>query len=379
MMSGVQEKEARRGRTRYRLTDTERGHAWGDCAEAEGLFGQAWRETYELFDWVPEGAGVLGWVGREVWWVPQDGALDPWLLEDAESLGPHPGTDSLVLTGLDDHLGPPEDHRGTVLLHDGRRLLGSCRGFTRILPPRRSDPPIVLRGLTPGEELRRVLATATRRTLDLGEAALEVRDDRGEPFAELLMWVTVSSWRPSALGSGPGSGSGSASASPSDLIDLELEGKLSAPVPEHARPLWERWLAGPPQTTGTWAGLDTRQRWAWLDHVLTRPRPDIGVDRPAGQAYELDGRHVTDVPGLWLALGEAVNGPGGYFGANLDALDDCLGGGFGHSGPGTLLWHDCAVAREHLSHVLTPDGRPYDLFGAVLEVLAESGMRVTLA
>ncbi len=140
MMADVQEKEARRGRTRYRLTDTERGHAWGDCAEVEGLFGETWRETYELFGWVPEGAAVLGWVGRDVWWVPQDGALDPWLLEDAESLGPHPGTDGLVLTGLDGHLGPPEDHRGTVLLHDGRRLLGSCRGFTRILPPGRSDP-----------------------------------------------------------------------------------------------------------------------------------------------------------------------------------------------------------------------------------------------
>nr|WP_234351073.1 barstar family protein [Streptomyces sp. XY533] len=368
-MADVQEKEARRGRTRYRLTDTERGHAWGDCAEVEGLFGETWRETYELFGWVPEGAAVLGWVGRDVWWVPQDGALDPWLLEDAESLGPHPGTDGLVLTCLDGHLGPPEDHRGTVLLHDGRRLLGSCRGFTRILPPGRSDPPIVLRGLSPGAELRRALATATRRTLDLGEAALEVRDDRGEPFAELLMWVTVSSWCPSALGSGSGSG----------LIDLELEGKLSVPVPEHARPLWERWLAGRPQTPGTWAALDTRQRWAWLDHVLSRPRPGTGVDRPAGQAYELDGRPVTDVPGLYLALGEAVNGPGGYFGANLDALHDCLGGGFGHSGPGTLLWHDSAVAREHLSHALTPDGRPYDLFGAALEVLAESRMRVTLA
>ncbi|WP_346766166.1 hypothetical protein [Streptomyces sp. A0592] len=58
------------------------------------------------------------------------------------------------------------------------------------------------------------------------------------------------------------------------------------------------------------------------------------------------GRHVTDVPGLYLALGKAVGGPGGYLGADLHALADCLGG-FGHSGPATLLRQDSAVAREH--------------------------------
>ncbi|MFE5718339.1 barstar family protein [Streptomyces erythrochromogenes] len=368
MIPDVDEDGARRGRTRYTLTDRELGHAWGTCAEVEGLFGQTGRETYELFGWVAEEPGepeVHGWIGREVWFVPEDGALDTWLLEDAESLGPHPGTDGLVLTGLDDHLPPPEDHHGTVLLHDGRRRLGSCRGFARALPPGRMDPPILLRGLAPGEELRRALEAATRPALDLGEAVLEVRDDRGEPFAELLLWVTVSGRRPSALGS--------------DLIDLELEGKLSALVPEAARPLWERRLAGVLQTTGTWTDLDTRQRWAWLDHVLRRPRPHTGVDRPSGHAYELDGRHVTDVPGLYLALGEAVGGPGGYLGANLHALADCLGGGFGRSGPATLLWRDSAVAREHLSHALAPDGWPYDLFACVLDVLAEFRMRVTLA
>ena len=102
-------------------------------------------------------------------------------------------------------------------------------------------------------------------------------------------------------------------------------------------------------------------------------------DRPAGHAYELCGRHITDEPGLYLALGEAVNGPGGYFGGCLDALVDCLRGNFGYTAPATLLWRDAATAREHLSYALTPDGQPYDLFAAVLEALAEGGMDVTLA
>src|SRR2546421_5312984 len=52
-----------------------------------------------------------------------------------------------------------------------------------------------------------------------------------------------------------------------------------------------------------------------------------GADRPAGTRYDLDGRFVTDVEGFYCAIGEAINGPGGYFGLNLDALDDCLSGG----------------------------------------------------
>lgn len=50
--------------------------------------------------------------------------------------------------------------------------------------------------------------------------------------------------------------------------------------------------------------------------------------------------NVTDRPSLFLALGEAVNGPGGYFGGCVDALADCLRGHFGYTAPATLLWRD---------------------------------------
>lgn len=30
--------------------------------------------------------------------------------------------------------------------------------------------------------------------------------------------------------------------------------------------------------------------------------------------YEIDGDQILDTDGFWTAIGEAVNGPGGYFG-----------------------------------------------------------------
>jgi RNAse (barnase) inhibitor barstar len=71
-------------------------------------------------------------------------------------------------------------------------------------------------------------------------------------------------------------------------------------------------------------------------------------DRPAGTTYDLDGRFVTDIEGFYCALGEAINDPDGYFGWNLDAVADCLRGGFGARAPFRLVWHDSAVGREHL-------------------------------
>jgi RNAse (barnase) inhibitor barstar len=71
-------------------------------------------------------------------------------------------------------------------------------------------------------------------------------------------------------------------------------------------------------------------------------------DRPPGATYDLDGRFVTNIEGFYCAIGEAINGPGGYFGSNLDALDDCLCGNFGARTPFRLRWHHSAVTREHL-------------------------------
>ncbi|MEV6757649.1 barstar family protein [Streptomyces sp. NPDC051214] len=365
MMRSVHEDEEPRGYGRYTLTETEHDRAWGVCAAVDGLFGEPPRGTYELFGWTAEGADPRGWLGARVWLVPEDRTLDPWLLEDARSLRQPHGTESLVVTGLDDYEGPPEGYRGPVRVHDGSRWLGSCREFALVLPPEQEAPPLVLRGLAQSEQLRAALAKGTRRALDLEEAALEIRDDQGELLTERLLWTEVRAWRPSSHGP--------------DLIDLELDAERFTPEPDYVRRIWEQWYAGPPRAPGAWTALDTRHRGAWLDLVRERGCRRTHHARPSGHAYTLDGGHITDEPGLYLALGEAVNGPGGYFGGCLAALDDCLRGAFGYTAPATLLWRNAETARTHLSRSLTPSGRRYDLFAEVLDVLAEGGVGVTLA
>lgn len=75
-------------------------------------------------------------------------------------------------------------------------------------------------------------------------------------------------------------------------------------------------------------------------------RPRRRDDRPAGTTVVVDGRFATDVAGMYLAIGEAVNGPGGYFGASPDALADCLCGGFGATVPFTMKWTSVDVVSE---------------------------------
>ncbi|MDH6195795.1 RNAse (barnase) inhibitor barstar [Mycobacterium frederiksbergense] len=47
------------------------------------------------------------------------------------------------------------------------------------------------------------------------------------------------------------------------------------------------------------------------------------------KTYRIDGTKVRSKADFFTEIGRAVNGDDGYFGSNLDALADCLRGGFG--------------------------------------------------
>jgi RNAse (barnase) inhibitor barstar len=68
--------------------------------------------------------------------------------------------------------------------------------------------------------------------------------------------------------------------------------------------------------------------------------------------YVLDGTQIRTLEDFWRVIGEAINGPGGYFGKNLDAFADCLSGGFGAPDDDDYVveWRDHQVSREYLGY-----------------------------
>jgi RNAse (barnase) inhibitor barstar len=85
--------------------------------------------------------------------------------------------------------------------------------------------------------------------------------------------------------------------------------------------------------------LQTIRRWWCRRKVWPEPdRSDVEII--------LDSSKITDIPSFHIALGEAVNGPGGYYGACLDALEDCLCGRFGLIPPFRLVIPDIGRVRK---------------------------------
>ncbi|MEU9199846.1 barstar family protein [Streptomyces sp. NPDC048332] len=71
--------------------------------------------------------------------------------------------------------------------------------------------------------------------------------------------------------------------------------------------------------------------------------------------YVIDGSEVTGPERFWDVVGEAVNGPGGYFGRGLDSFADCLRGGMGTPDDGdfVLEWRDHVRSARALDHAAT--------------------------
>ncbi|MEU8803867.1 barstar family protein [Spirillospora sp. NPDC048819] len=131
------------------------------------------------------------------------------------------------------------------------------------------------------------------------------------------------------------------------LLDVTIASDAREPRPAGTRGILDLWFTGRPTTLNRWARYDRKLRHEWAGVALAHHRRS--PDQPAGTVFHLDGRFVADIEGFYCAIGEAINGPGGYFGWNLGALDDCLSGTWGAAAPFRLLWHNSAVARQHLA------------------------------
>jgi hypothetical protein len=360
---------------------------WARCAGAEGLFVDPVpppREVLTLRDCRPAGrlrdalaepeSGLrsLGDVCVEV--SVDERPVGWWDLLDAVVLAQHrqaadPTRYDIVLGAA---VGP--DEGGSELPAAprfelfagpaGGATVGRCRTVDGLYRPRANPTPVPLEliGCEPAEPLLAVLRRPRRRQRDWAE--LLALDRHGDVMASRTVGLAIGDAHPSVPGG--------------TLIDITLvDGGDDRPVPA-VRPVWAAWYQGPPTEPNLWARYDGQGRSAWLNLAARAWRvPASQPDRTGGE-HHLDGRFVTDVPGLHCAVGEALLGPGRYFGWGWDALNDCLCGGFGVAPPFTLVWHDSAVARRALADVVgDPEGR-LCYFDDVVQLLERCGVTVEL-
>ncbi|MEV0899670.1 barstar family protein [Actinoplanes sp. NPDC049802] len=257
----------------------------------------------------------------------------------------------------------------------GDEDFGSCREVDGVFRSRPAPSPrgATLIGCRPEPPLQRALdalargGARRRRWIQASIFSVD-RDGTAVGMVGATIGAEVAGVRPSRLGDG--------------LLDVTLEptygDAIGGPRPTGARAVWHRWRAGRPDVVGEWAEYDADLRHEWAGVALAHHehgRPD----RVAGATYHLAGRHITDVEGFFCAIGEAINGPGGYFGWNLGALHDCAGGGWGAAPGFRLVWHDSEVARAHL--VAGYDRRwwtPAVTMDDLLGYLADSNVEVEL-
>ncbi|MFI7145402.1 barstar family protein [Nonomuraea sp. NPDC050022] len=229
----------------------------------------------------------------------------------------------------------PPDGTGFRLCGVDDEPLGTCLDTTgvfhaRPLPDAR--PPTLI-GCRPEAPLRAAIeARSPKRRLV--QASIQAVDAAGLAVGTHSMFsATVVESRPSRLGDG--------------LVDIAFDTDVHNPLPIGARPIWQMWYEGRPTEPNLWTHLDRTLQHTWSRAALAH-HPHERPDRPAGRTYQLDGRYVTSIDSFYCAIGEAINGPGGYFGWNTGALADCLRWKWGARTPFRLIWHDADVARRHL-------------------------------
>ncbi|MEV5769085.1 barstar family protein [Micromonospora sp. NPDC052213] len=218
---------------------------------------------------------------------------------------------------------------------------GTCRDLTGVFREQAAPPvpQVRLLGCRPETPLLTALdavGQSTKASLRRRRIRAEVHMIAADGFANRVIGAvvsgTVEAGEPSRLGAG--------------LLDVTVDNDPQEPLPTAVLGILKHWHNGPPAQKNLWARYDRELRHHWAGVALAHQSG--APDRPAGTTYDLDGRFVTNIEGFYCAIGEAINGPGGYFGWNLDALDDCLCGNFGARTPFRLMWHDAVVAREHL-------------------------------
>lgn len=135
---------------------------------------------------------------------------------------------------------------------------------------------------------------------------------------------------------------------PEGPVKLVLNADLPYGMTSEELDIWEKWRASNPIQINEWAVFDEDHRRAWLKVVSTYHVERRDDEESVQKLFFLDGTYVTDYCSFFCALGEAIRGPGGYYGFDFNSFIDCLHGGYGARAPFTLIWKNVQVAQKSL-------------------------------
>ncbi|OXM85817.1 barstar family protein [Paenibacillus rigui] len=118
---------------------------------------------------------------------------------------------------------------------------------------------------------------------------------------------------------------------------IEIVGKfLESPLP-FAYEIWKK-LRDNPNELGQWKTSTLEEKQGWLQVIRLKDRKIHTIRK--NQVVTIDGEFIQHIESFFIAIGEAVNGPFGYYGANLQSFKDYLSGGFGLIPPFIIEWRN---------------------------------------
>ncbi|AET59809.1 barstar family protein [Paenibacillus terrae] len=140
-------------------------------------------------------------------------------------------------------------------------------------------------------------------------------------------------------------------------VNLELLGVLDTKLSPVELRLWDLLRRKHKLVRNKWKEFSEEERLGWLNVVRIHSMYNKSSKQDKqGEIYTIDGEYVSDFLSFFIALGEAINEPGGYYGFNLSSLKDCLCGGFGAIAPFTINWRSPHYFLKKNQEETVPEG-----------------------
>ncbi|MEV0597569.1 barstar family protein [Nonomuraea cavernae] len=193
---------------------------------------------------------------------------------------------------------------------------------------------------------------------DVNDVELHVIDFRGERIGSYYIgriWL----------------GASTESAYGADFRDITSSFYGHACLYPHAGEIWRRWASGKSIEPSEWSQYPRNSHASWL-HVVQTAWFESGhsaIRYGMEDTVAINGGTISSTADFYCAIGEAVNGAGGYFGSSLDSLADCLSSSWESRTSFRIIWNDSSVSCEFLEE---------EFVMSVLTLMQEHGVEVSL-